>query len=554
MTAIYGDDLGARAAERLETLLDSFPQTTETGRERFSEADAVLITYGDSLRSEQEVPLATLNRFADTWFQDVFSAIHLLPFYPYSSDDGFSVIDFMRVNPELGDWPEIETLGSSFRLMFDYVLNHISAQSDWFRQYLNGAQGFENLAIEADPGEDLSAVTRPRSLPLLNPFQKQSGETVHVWTTFSADQVDLNYGSIDVLEKMVQVLLSYVDKGARLLRLDAVAYLWKEIGTSCIHRPQTHLMVKLLRRILDRVAPEVLIVTETNVPHEENIGYFGNGRDEAQLVYNFTLPPLLLHTFSVADATELSRWAETLRVPSGANSFFNFSASHDGIGLRPLEGILPTSAVDALVERVRANGGRVSTKRNPDGSDSPYELNITYIDALRDPDSDEDPLLPSRFLASQAIQLTLPGIPGIYIHSILGSRNWEAGVAETGRARTINREKLDAESVTAELKDPDGFRSAVFYPYAEMIRVRRSQPAFHPNAAFEIRHLHRGVFAIERSCPAQTLLALTNITAEPIRLSGLKLEDKQYCSDMISGQSIDPGRIELAPYQSLWLC
>ncbi len=309
---IYGSPDGEKAWRKLEPIIEKYPGRPSKRRGYFSRQDVMLITYGDSLLREGEMPLVSLKRFALENFRGVFSAVHILPFFPYSSDDGFSVMDYRAVNPQLGGWQEINSLSENFSLMFDLVLNHFSAKSDWFANYLAGKPGFENLAIEVAPGTDLSGVTRPRSLPLLTEFRKDSGETVHLWTTFSADQVDLNFASVEVLAAMVDVLLFYVEQGASYIRLDAIAYLWKKIGTGCIHLPQTHEVVRLFRRILDLVAPEVVIITETNVPHQENISYFGDGKNEAQMVYNFTLPPLLLYTFINEEATELSSWAEGL--------------------------------------------------------------------------------------------------------------------------------------------------------------------------------------------------------------------------------------------------
>ena len=392
-------------------------------------------------------------------------------------------MDFFAINPELGSWEDVQAIGNDFELMFDYVVNHFSSRSQWFANYLAENPGYEDFAIDVDPATDLSLVTRPRSLPLLSEYEKQNGRKVNLWTTFSADQIDFNFKSLDVLERMVEVLLFYVQNGAMILRQDAIAYLWKEIGTSCIHLPRTHDMVKLFRAILDLVAPDVMIITETNVPHDENISYFGNGRDEAQMVYNFTLPPLLFYSFVNENCKVLTDWAAGLHLESPNNTFFNFTASHDGIGVRPLEGILPPKELDKLADVVKANGGQISYKRNPDGSDSPYELNITYMDAIL---ASRDSENADRFLASQSIQYALPGVPATYIHSLLGSRNWTAGVQQTGRARTINREKLQIDQVLTELNDPASFRSRVFYPYLDLIKLRRAQKAFHPNAGFEI--------------------------------------------------------------------
>jgi sucrose phosphorylase len=373
---------------------------------------------------------------------------------------------------------------------------------------------------------------------------------VHVWTTFSTDQIDFNFKSLNVLEKMIEVLLFYVEKGARIVRMDAIAYLWKEIGTSCIHLPQTHDMVKLFRKILDIVAPEVMIITETNVPHDENISYFGNGRDEAQMVYNFTLPPLLFYAFAKEDATTLSHWAKGLHLESDATTFFNFTASHDGIGLRPLEGILPPSEIEWLAQIVQANDGRVSYKRNPDGSESPYELNIAYVDAIL---ADRESARAEKFLASQAVQYALPGVPATYIHSLIGSRNWLDGVRQTQRARTINREKLAIDAVVSELKDPGSFRAKVFFPYLHLIKSRIRQSAFHPNAGFEILDMDPKLFAIKRTSPGQTIFAITNISSGPVRTSLSDYTSEEHLSDLLTGEPFDTAAIELSPYRYIWL-
>ncbi len=550
LQTIYGEARGTEAFNKIWPLIEAFPARTPREKAFFSQKDVVLITYGDTLNQKTARPLSALYDFAKIHLKDIISTIHFLPFFPYSSDDGFSVTDFFQINPDLGDWDHVNRFEKNFDLMFDFVINHFSAQSDWFRCYMEDQPGFGDFAIEVDPGTDLSRVVRPRALPLLTPFKKADGREVHLWTTFSADQIDFNYKSLNVLTQMVQALLFYVRQGAQVLRLDAIAYLWKEIGTDCIHRPETHLMVQLFRKILDVVAPDVIIITETNVPHQENVSYFGDGRNEAQMVYNFTLPPLLVHTFIEEDASLLSKWAQGLHLESPHTTFFNFTASHDGIGVRPLEGILPPEALDKLVEVVTACGGRVSCKQNPDGSESPYELNITYLDAIL---ADEKSSEAAKFLASQAIQYVLPGVPATYIHSLLGSRNWHEGVRQTGRNRTINREKLHLETVLAELDDPWSWRSRIFYPYLELIKLRTQQPAFHPNAAFEVVDLKRSVFAIKRSSPHQTIYAITNVTSRPVSVDLSSLGLPGSMPDLFSTQSLRTNPLNLMPYTSVWL-
>jgi len=547
---IYGEETGSQGFERLASIIEKYAVQKRKNETYFTQEDVVLITYGDSLKKDDEAPLATLHAFANQYLKDAISNIHFLPFFPYSSDDGFSVMDFWEIDPELGTWQEVADIGQDFELMFDYVVNHYSSKSQWFQNYLEGKEGFTEFAMEVDPAIDLSMVTRPRSLPLLSEYQKKDGQTVYLWTTFSADQIDFNFKSLDVLEKMIDVLLFYADQGATILRLDAIAYLWKEIGTSCIHLSQTHDIVKLFRAVLDLVAPDVIILTETNVPHDENISYFGDGRDEAQMVYNFTLPPLLFYTMVKEDATVLSQWAKGLYLESANNTFFNFTASHDGIGVRPLEGILDPAELDGLIEIVKINQGQVSYKQNSDGSESPYELNITYVDAIL---ADTSSTRADKFLASQSIQYALPGVPATYIHSLLGSRNWLEGVQQTGRARTINREKLPVERLISELKDPDSFRARVFFPYLNLIKTRKKQSAFHPNAGFEILELDSKVFGIKRYNKNQTIYALTNISSKTVSLSLAEAISTHQATDLITGETVITAAFDLNPYQYMWL-
>jgi len=547
---IYGEETASLALDRIAPIVEKYTAKKKKKESYFSQEDVVLITYGDSLKKDGEAPLATLHEFANQYLKDAVSNIHFLPFFPYSSDDGFSVMDFFEIDPELGTWQEVAAIGQDFDLMFDYVVNHFSSKGQWFQNYLEGKEGFDDFAMAVDPTTDLSMVTRPRSLPLLSEYQKKDGQTVHLWTTFSADQIDFNFKSLDVLEKMIDVLLFYTDQGATILRLDAIAYLWKEIGTSCIHLSQTHDMVKLFRAVLDLVAPDVIILTETNVPHDENISYFGDGRDEAQMVYNFTLPPLLFYTMVKEDATVLSQWAKGLYLESENNTFFNFTASHDGIGVRPLEGILDPAELDGLIEIVKANAGQVSYKQDPDGSESPYELNITYVDAIL---ADTSSSRADKFLAAQSIQYALPGVPATYIHSLLGSRNWVEGVKKTGRARTINREKLPVERLISELNDPESFRTRVFFPYLNLIKTRKKQCAFHPNAGFSIVQIDPKVFGIKRYGKDQTIYALTNISSKTISVSLAGTASTDQATDLITGETVNTAVFDLNPYQYMWL-
>jgi sucrose phosphorylase len=451
--------------------------------------------------------------------------------------------------------------------MFDAVINHISRQSAWFQAFLAGQAPYTDYFIVVDPGTDVSDVVRPRATPLLTPVESGQG-TRHVWTTFSADQIDLNYANPRVLLEMVDLLLFYVEHGADIIRLDAIAYLWKEIGTPCIHLPQTHRVVKLFRAVLDAVAPGVLLITETNVPHEENISYFGDPlpgtdeTDEAQIVYQFPLAPLVLHAFRTGDARRLTEWAATLTTPSPAATFFNFIASHDGIGVMPARGLLDDDEIQALVERTLAHGGQVSYRANPDGSRSVYELNITLFDALNDPRAPQPELDVRLFLASQVIMLSLAGVPGIYVHSLFGSRNCHECVARTGRARSINREKFRRQTLDAELADPESLKSRVFRQYVELLRLRGAHAAFHPSGGQRVLRLRDAVFSLARTAPdgRETVLCLVNVSPDRqvvhVDLATLGLPLAAW-RDIISGETygVTGGRLSIpvAGYQALWL-
>jgi glycosidase len=534
---IYGADLAAQMAPRLQNLVEQYrhriPTPVETS---LTEQDAFLITYGDQVRQPGEKPLKTLGEFCQSNLLDLISGIHILPFFPWSSDDGFSVKDYRAVDPSLGNWQDVEQIGDSFRLMVDGVINHTSVQGDWFQAFLKDELPYRNyfLTVEDDP--DLSGVVRPRALPLLTDFQTASGKR-RVWTTFSTDQADLDFHNPDVLLEIFDILLMYAERGAQFIRLDAIAYLWKEVGTTCIHLPQTHAIVQLLRAVLDEVAPHVYLITETNVPHTDNISYFGDGANEAQLVYNFALPPLVLHTFRTGDSSVLSQWSSRLDLPSEHTSFFNFLASHDGIGLNPVRGILSPADIDALVDQTLSHDGLISYKQNSDGSQSPYELNINYFDALSDPNSDEPPALQiDRFMAAQAIMLSLRGVPGIYFHSLFGSRNWHAGVQASHHNRAINRQKLELRGLEAELADQSSLRSQVFSRYRNLLLLRASSAAFNPHGAQSILDMGRGIFGVLRTSPdgMRQIYCLQNVTRQS------------------QVASLNNKVITLAAYQTLW--
>ncbi|MGD9873978.1 MAG: sugar phosphorylase [Kiritimatiellia bacterium] len=522
------------------------------------QADSILITYGDMISDGETSPLETLEKFLSDELRGAVTTVHLLPFFPYSSDDGFSVLDYRTVDPALGKWKHIDRFNKNFSLMFDLVLNHVSRGSEWFRQYARGIAPERRYFIEMDPSMDLSQTIRPRSSPLLSETWTRNGLR-HLWTTFSEDQMDLDFSNPDVLFEFLDILLLYISHGARIIRLDAIAYLWKKPGTSCIHLPETHVIVKLFRDFIELLGVDVALLTETNVPQEENTSYFGNG-DEAHLVYQFPLPPLLLQALVAGDSGHLTRWAAGLQPPPAGCRFVNFTASHDGIGVRPLEGLIRPPEMQALLDHVRAAGGQIAFKRNADGSESPYELNITYFDALDTPDRPNENLQVERFLCSQAVMLALKGIPAVYFNSLIGGRNWAEGVQQTGRARTINRQKWTRHKLAEKLGKPDDAPARIFRRYRALLLLRAKHPAFHPDGAQETADLGQKVFTIVRTAPdkSETVTSISNFTDKTLVLNPAAvipaLANSAEWHDLISGKNRrSPAGLELKPYETCWI-
>lgn len=512
----------------------------------------VLITYGDIVQRPGEAPLATLKAFTAEHLGDSIAAIHILPFYPHSSDDGFSVMDYRAVDAQLGDWADVAALGDDHPLMFDLVLNHASRKSQWFANYMADVDPGRDYFIEVEPEADLRAVVRPRSTPLLAEVATARG-TRHLWATFSEDQIDLNFANPEVLSEFIDIIFEYVARGARLLRLDAVAFLWKERGGPCIHLAQTHRLIKFLRALLAHYAPGVQLITETNVPHVENISYLVDG-DEAHMAYQFALPPLVADALLNADAQTLTAWARNLpSLPTGCH-FLNFTASHDGIGLRAVESILDADAIERLVETVRARGGFVSTRAVADGSHKPYELNISYYDLLAEPAQRDTPVHQACFLCSQAIAMALAGIPALYFHSLTATHNALSRVEESGRYRTINRRKWDVAELEYQLAG-ETHHARVFTRLKHLLEVRARQPALHPEAAQTVVDLGPHLFALQRRGGGQTLLALHNVTGNRVKVPTHVLPEARVRHNVMSAREIGGASrsITLTPYEVAWI-
>jgi len=560
---IYGDEFVDEGISRIKSLARKYNLSQAkpiSVKDVWTHKDHILITYGDMVQPSVGEPVSKLckqHKFLQEYLNDEISSVHILPFFPSSSDDGFSVVDYRRVDERIGGWDDIKQMSRDFRLMGDLVMNHASRYSDWFKNYLNNKKPHSDYFIEIDPETDLSDVTRPRSSPLLTPVHTANGEKF-VWSTFSDDQIDVKFANPDVLFEYLDIFFFYLNKGLSVIRLDAVAFIWKEIGTSCIHLKETHEIVKLMRTLLDCFAPDCTIITETNVPHEENISYFGDG-NETHMVYQFSLPPLLLHAILTESAEYLTNWLHSLdKLPQNC-TYFNFTSSHDGIGVRPLEGLVPQNEFNKLITDIRTKGGFVSEKKNADGTLSPYELNITYFDAFSSNNGSQS-LQEKRYLCSQIIVLSLKGVPGIYFHNLTATRNNLQGVSVTGRYRTINRKKWFYDELVGELSDPDTSTNRLFYKMKEIISSRKKHAAFHPFGGQQVFDISSSLFCLLRWDPDKTerIFIVGNLTNESRRVDftgkNLPVNESKVYSDIISGEEVvKAGTAELKPFQVIWI-
>lgn len=532
--------------ELFNDLLDQLDKHSFTTHLPLSQENVYLITYGDSLLQAGVPPLQTLHSFSKKYLKDTISDIHILPMFPFTSDDGFSVLDYTEINPILGDWSDITSLEKDFRLMFDFVANHMSKSSAWFQSFLNQEPGFQRAFIKKEAQFDASNVTRPRTSPLFHDYVNDAGETISAWTTFSEDQVDLNARDPLMLLRLTNVLLDYARKGASSIRLDAIGFLWKISRTTCMHLEETHEIIKLWRTLLDYYAPNTQIITETNVPHEDNIQYFGNQTDEANQVYQFPLPPLVFHALSFHNAHYLTEWASKINRVSDSATYFNFLSSHDGIGMRPVENILPLSDVETLADKVLANQGKISYKTNTDGSKSIYELNINYGDALRNQDEDEK-IGAKKVIAAHHILLSLVGVPAIYIHSLIGSHNDLVGLETSGINRRINREQLDFAILEEELATQP-YRSEIFSTLKHFIAIRKKESAFNPYAGQQTIAVSEQVFAVKRwnTETNEVIDAYTNVSNQEQIITGVT------GLNLITGEAV-VDTLVLAPYGVAWI-
>ncbi|MEC8754619.1 MAG: alpha-amylase family glycosyl hydrolase [Pseudomonadota bacterium] len=551
LTVLYGEGGASYLAKRMMAIAmgELMARPAEHADPKpLSAADRMLICYGDSVRDEPGMPLSALRQFATQYLQNSISTIHILPFFPSSSDDGFAVIDYQTVRRDLGDWSDINALSADFDLMFDLVINHCSRENLWFADFVGGREPGCDYFHEMPSMVGLESVVRPRNSPLLTHVHTYQG-IKRVWTTFSDDQIDLNFANPEVLCEFVHILFSYIAQGARFIRLDAIAFLWKELSTSSINLEQTHCVVRVLRALIDEMQTRTLLLTETNLPHNENVSYFGS-RDEAHLVYQFSLAPLILYSYLFNDGQYLGQWAEQLEPPPAGCSFVNFIASHDGIGLRPLEGLVPASDIQRLTDAAHERGGFAAMRSADDGTETVYELNIALFSAFGGTAKN----IPA-YLGAHQLMLAFQGIPALYLNAFVGGLNDLQGVESTGRTRSINRGHWQLDDLKTILATETNEQSIIFAELNRSLEIRGSQSAFAPSAQQEILAYTEDSLWLKRENTDQVILVIASFS-EALIETELPRQDAAYESaiDLLSEDAVVLTKaVPMAPYQVRWL-
>lgn len=563
LETIYQDiTLAEAAADIADALIDIMRLTSHVAAPKpftnhWSESDIILITYGDSIISQKQPPLKTLKTFLDSYLKSTINSVHILPFFPYSSDDGFSVIDYSSVNESLGTWQDITQISEQYQLMSDLVINHCSSRSAWFDNFIKGEGVGHDFFFTAHPDDDLSEVVRPRTSPLLKEVETGQGKKF-VWCTFSHDQVDFDFRNPEVLKTFASIIRQYLDNDVKIFRFDAIAFLWKVVGSKSINLPQTHEVVRLLRTLIEAAEPHAIIITETNIPNTQNLTYFGNA-NEAHGIYNFSLPPLLLNTLLTGNCLYLKRWLMSMPPAQDGTLYFNFIASHDGIGLRPAEGLLSDAELDSLIHTVENFGGKISWRSTENGEQKAYEMNIALYDALQGTVDGKDQWNFERFICAHAIMFGLEGIPGIYIHSMLGTQNDTKKLANTHHNRSINRHRWQEDILELALANKNLHHHKVLSTLKTLLDIRIKQPAFHPNATQFTLHLGLQLFGFWRQSlnRKQSIFCVSNISNQPVvlPLSELNLIITKSWYELISQREITElsQEMTLAPYQTVWI-
>ncbi len=555
---IYSNDLSKKQINNLYLDIKSiFTEVIkDKKKELWSEKDVLLITYADSIIKKNQKNLITLSNFLTKYCKE-FTYVHILPFFPFSSDDGFAVEDYKKIKKEHGSWNDLKKITKSFKIMVDLVINHCSSRNRLFKNFLENKDPGKEFFISSQKKFPTSKkIVRPRSSDLSKKVLI-NGKDNYVWCTFGHDQVDFNFKNPSVLIYFFEIIKFYLDQNIKALRLDAVAFLWKELGTRCINLPQTHNIIRLIRLIIDNFYNKTLIITETNIPSHENLTYFGNN-NEAHCIYNFSLAPLLIHAIISGNSFYLKKWSRGMPPAQENNSYLNFLSTHDGIGMRPVEGILPEMEVKKYFRFFKKQGGLFSYRTNK-GKKSVYEVNITLLEALKECYNGKDKYIFDRFVLAHTILFSMEGIPAIYIQNFLGSKNDNIKVKKTNSFRSINRKNWNYDSLTKIINNKSTINNKILNSIKNLIVLRKKQVAFHPNATqftLQLGDIFFGLWrqSIDRS---QSIFCISNLTnkKQKISLLDINLISTNSWFDLLTKKKIKNIGDELffKPYQTYWI-
>ena len=534
-------------------LIEDFNKKNRLNKINISEKTSLVISYGDNIYSSQSSSMKIFQKFFQKNLEKLFDTIHFLPFYPSSSDSGFAVKDHYQIDKKIGNWSDLKKISKSKKIMADVVINHASARGLWFKNFLKRKKPGKDYFLTVNSKFNTSKVVRPRDHKLLKKikiFEKND----YLWRTFSPDQIDLNFKNPSVLLRFIKIIIYLINNGVTIFRLDAIAYLWKQNGTECINLSQTHEIIKLLRVVTSLLNVQTLIITETNLPEKENLSYFGKN-NEANWVYNFSLPPLLIHAFLFENSSYLNQWSRKLPSTKHGNCYLNFIASHDGIGIRPTEGILNEKTLSSFLKRLKKNGSKFSYRKVQNKSKKVYEANITVFDALRKSDFDPKGLFfLERYISAHAIMISFEGVPAVYFNSLFGKSNDEAKYIITGNNRDVNRYKWNFNNITTKLRDKKSKQSIFYRNIGALLEIKRKQKAFHPNASRININLGPKIFCFKRISKdkKQSIICMTNLSSK-IQTPNFK-KIGNYRDLLNSNLKFREGTsLILKPFQTVWL-
>ena len=535
-------------------IIHQFNKKNPKKKKSISEKTTLVICYGDSVYSEKKKSIRVFQSFFQKKLKNFFNTIHFLPFYPSSSDSGFAVKDHFKVENKLGNWGDVKNVSKLSNVMADIVINHSSARGVWFKNFLKKKEPGKDYFLIVDSKFNTSKVVRPRDHKLLKKI-KIFKKSDYLWRTFSPDQIDLNFKNPSVLIQFIKIMIHLINNGVTIFRLDAIAYLWKENGTQCVNLQQTHEIIKLFRDIINLLNVQTTIVTETNLPEKENLSYFGNN-DEANWIYNFSLPPLLIHAFLFENSSFLNKWSKNLPNSKNNNCYLNFIASHDGIGIRPTEGLLNEKTLNSFLKRLKKNGSKFSYRKVQNKNKKIYEANITIFDALKKSDFDQKgEFYLERYISAHAIMIAFEGIPAMYFNSMFGTSNDEAKFVITGNNRDVNRYRWNLKNISNKLKINNTKQSIFYNKLCNLLNIRRKQKAFHPNAQRINLNFGSKIYGFKRISKdkKQTIICITNLSSKSQKTrinkksekiknllnSKIKLENKKF--------------LVLKPFETVWL-